>query len=346
MKTIKKHHFFQLASAILLWLWAGLSIYGAFLGSRRAASFYQSFPLSVFWGTCLVFLFLSLFRFRFWTQSPLFLLHLGTLLVLGGGLWGSPAAAEWRNRLWGISEISKGYLILSEKEPSRTIFDFDGREIGTLPYDVCLEQAAISYYDAPSLLIQDANTLLTLYTISNWQEGPVELQTGLRLEVVERYENLQMHSDEEQRNLAQGPAQAQNPGFRLKLIWPDGKKEDYYVSRKGSWGLPSNRCVIRYCPPAQPRQYESRISIRENKEKSFSYSIQVNRPLFYRGYTFYQHSLGRDSRKGLYSIIGVVNNRGVIAVFMGYLFLVLGAIGHFWCLPLVRKHRKEHRYSS
>lgn len=247
MNKIDKNHWRLIVSVVLLGLWAGLSIYGSFLGSQRAASFFQSFPLSLFWLTCLVFLLFSLLYIKLWTQPFLFMLHLGAAFVLAAGFWGSPKASAWRNHIWGTSEISKGFLFLAEKESERTVVDSDGRVLGSLPFDIVLERFTTSFYESPGLPI--------------------------------------------------------------------------------------------------PRQYESRITIRQPDGSSSAYTIQVNRPLFYGGYLFYQHSWGKDE-KGLYSVIGIVNNRGLSALLAGYILLVLGAAGQFWVIPFLRSRRKERPYSS
>ncbi|HOQ04233.1 MAG TPA: cytochrome c biogenesis protein ResB [Anaerohalosphaeraceae bacterium] len=266
-------------------------------------------------------------------------------MVISGGLWGSPKAQDWRNRFGRTSEIVKGYLILSEQEETNKVYDASGRQIGSLPFDLYLEQFTITYYDNPALSILDKNTRQNLCTLQQIPEGPVELEGGLRLEVLGRYKNLQLRRQQGLAVPEEGPAQIRNPGFELKLLWPDGTEEYYYVwERNGFWMPSSNRCIVSYSAPQMPRQYESRIVLRQNGKPTV-HSIRVNHPLFYGGYTFFQQSW-RENEKGCYTILGVVSNRGVPAVLTGYCLVMLGAAGHFWLVPLVKTIRKEHRHSD
>lgn len=342
---MKKHQFWLLASVILLGLWAVLCVFASFLGSRAAASFFQSGPLSLFWLIWVLFLLFSLRNPTFWTKPFLLMLHLGTLFVFAGGLWGGPRSFEWRNRFGRAPEIAKGYLILSEQEETNKVYDAAGREIGSLPFDFRLEEFTITYYDSPSLRLFDKNTRQNLCTLPQIPEGPVELEGGLRLEVLQRYNNLQLRRQQGRAVPAEGPAQIRNPGFELKLLWPDGTEEYYYVwEQKDFWAPPFNRCIIAYSAPQMPRQYESRISLHRNGQSTV-HSIRVNRPLVYGGYTFIQQSWGQDE-KGYYSILGVVSNRGFPAVLTGYSLLMLGTAGHFWLIPLLHAFRKERHHSD
>lgn len=338
-------HFWLLTSVILLGLWALLCICGSFLGSQAAASFFQSLPLSIFWLIWVIFLLLSLLNPKFRRHPYLFILHLGVLMVILGSLWGSPNAHHWRNRYWDTSEIAKGYLILSEKEHTNQVYDAVGRQIGSLPFDLYLEQFTITHYDSPTLSIVDKNTQQKLYTLHAIPDSPVELEGGLRLEVLGRYRNLQLRWEQGHFVPAEGPVQPRNPGFEMKLLWPDGTEEYYYVwERNGFWGPSSNRCTVSYSAPQVPKQYESRITVRQNGKSSLHF-IRVNRPLVYGGYTFIQQSWGEDE-KGYCSILGVVSNRGFPAVLTGYCLLMVGAAGHFWLVPLIQAVRKERHHSD
>lgn len=342
---MKKHRFWLLASVILLGSWAVLCIFASFLGSQAAASFFRSGPLAIFWFIWVLFLLFSLRDPKVWMKPFLLLLHLGTLFVFAGGLWGAPKSFEWRNRFGGASEIAKGYLILSEQEQTNKVYDAAGRQIGSLPFDFCLEKFTITYYDLPSLRLFDKNTRQNLCTLQQIPEDPVELEGGLRLEVLRRYKNLQLRRQQGRAVPAEGPAQIRNPGFELKLLWPDGTEEYYYVWEQNDFWTPdSSRCIVSYSAPQMPRQYESRISIQHNG-KTTAHSIRVNRPLSYGGYIFIQQSWGEDE-KGYYSILGLVSNRGFPAVLAGYCLLMLGAAGHFWLVPLLHTFRKERHHSD
>ena len=63
--------------------------------------------------------------------------------------------------------------------------------------------------------------------------------------------------------------------------------------------------------------------------------IQVNDPLHYGGYYFYQASY--DASQGQYSVLSVTSDSGYWLVFAGYFILCLGVFWYFWIQPFFRK---------
>ena len=57
-------------------------------------------------------------------------------------------------------------------------------------------------------------------------------------------------------------------------------------------------------------------------------SIEVNKPLHYGGYLFYQQ--GYDGDAGRYTVLGVTSDKGLGIVFLGYILLCTGVFWHFW----------------
>ena len=57
-------------------------------------------------------------------------------------------------------------------------------------------------------------------------------------------------------------------------------------------------------------------------------SIEVNKPLHYGGYHFYQSSY--DDKEGLYTVLSVTSDTGLYLVYAGYLMLSVGVFWHFW----------------
>ena len=57
-------------------------------------------------------------------------------------------------------------------------------------------------------------------------------------------------------------------------------------------------------------------------------SIEVNHPLKFGGYHFYQHSY--DDRAGQYTVLNVVSDTGLNMVYTGYIMLSAGIVWRFW----------------
>lgn len=346
---MKKRRWLLSAAIVLSFIWVILSVYGAFLLNQQASVFFQSIPLCLFWFLWVFFLFFSFFLFsKLWRQPFLLMIHLGVLFVFLGGIWGSPKLITLCNRLFGREVISKGLICLPLGEKHSRVYDSQGKEIGRLPFDLHLENFDVFYYDNPSLIIQDKESPDFLYMVPIQTSGPVYFDGGIELEVLRQFQHLQIIFQDGRPVPAEGPPGQPDPGFEIKLRPPDGKEEYHYVWQgRAVHSLPKHRFRIQYQAPQWPRQYRSQISIWQADQQPIYCTIEVNRPFFYKGYLFYQSSWGQDE-KGLYSVIGVVNNSGLTAVFFGYGLLALGTAGQCWFRPLLSHilKKKERLYRN
>ena len=57
-------------------------------------------------------------------------------------------------------------------------------------------------------------------------------------------------------------------------------------------------------------------------------AIEVNYPLHYGGYHFYQHDY--DVKDERFSVLHVTSDTGLYLVYFGFLLLCIGTIWHFW----------------
>ena len=62
--------------------------------------------------------------------------------------------------------------------------------------------------------------------------------------------------------------------------------------------------------------------------------IEVNHPLQYGGYRFYQS--GYDNEAARYTVLQVVSDTGVMIVFAGYWLLCIGVVWHMWLRHLFK----------
>ena len=143
------------AALIAIILLALLSIYGAFLGAERAQAFFNSLPLAVYWLALIALLGAGIALFRRLLQVPaLLLMHLGSILVLLGALWGSNGGHAVAKQLFGIDKIPQGQIgILEQTQENRVVFA-DSNSIRELPFFVRLKGFRMEYYQPGSLLIQ------------------------------------------------------------------------------------------------------------------------------------------------------------------------------------------------
>ncbi len=324
---------------------AVLSVYGAFLGAENAGRFFRSPPLAMMWIILVLILAGGIVFFRRLRTRPfLFLTHAGCLLVLLGGLWGSEKGIHFRNHFFGSKGFTKGLIPLYEGQSSPILHDYEGHVQGQLPFEIHLHAFEVQYYDGPQFIIHDKADPRHLYTIPveagrTFFLGPSE--QAVEFGIVRSFKNLQIRIVEGGVAAVEGPEDLPNPGHEVQFVLPDGGREIQYVfERHELHSLPKYRFEVRYCPPQMPKEYASQLSIIENGQEQVRKRIRVNDPLFYKGYLFHQNSWGQDHR-GLYSVIGVVSNSGLAAVFAGYGMLAIGLFGGLWILPAADWFRKK-----
>jgi cytochrome c biogenesis protein ResB len=83
------------------------------------------------------------------------------------------------------------------------------------------------------------------------------------------------------------------------------------------------------------RNYISSLAIIENGRAVAEKNVEVNHPMHYGGYYFYQHSY--DAQGGRYSVLMVVPDNGLAFVYAGCTVLCVGAVGQFWLRNIFRK---------
>jgi hypothetical protein len=68
--------------------------------------------------------------------------------------------------------------------------------------------------------------------------------------------------------------------------------------------------------------------------------IEVNHPLHYGGYHFYQHSY--DQQGGRYTVLSISSDSGLEVAWAGFILLGGGAFWQMWVRPAVRALRRQN----
>ncbi len=323
-----------------------LSVFGAFLGADRAKDFFNSFPLAVFWGGFAAVFVWAIIAFRSLQRSvPLFVIHIGCVLVLCGGLIGSQTGIRFYNRLFGKDDLSKGYIRLYPHQTARQVTSEIDRRLYDLGMEFRLNQFDVLYYDNADghFLIQDNQTG------RQWQM-PAQTAAGQSVdlpplnaaaEVAGVYQNLQISVEDGRVSAQEGPLTQSNPGWQLRIHLPDGASETHYVfQNQAAHRNPQKRFMVSFESNQMVRDYVSDLTVLSGGKDIAAKKIEVNKPLYVRGYHLYQSSWGQDEN-GLYSVLQVVNSHGLTAVFAGYMLISAGLIWHFAVvLSGSRKNRK------
>ena len=140
---------------IILWvvlaviaLLAVLSIVGALRGADRAKDLFNSAPLVAYWFVLAALLAAGFVFFKRLIRSPAALgMHLGSLLVLTGAMWGSDTGHDVRRALLDSEKVPGGYMVIYEGRRENRILEHKTMApIAELPFDVRLNDFWIEYY--------------------------------------------------------------------------------------------------------------------------------------------------------------------------------------------------------
>ncbi len=314
------------ANLILLLLLTAFSIYGAFIGADKAKAFFNSVPLAVYWIAFLILLGLAILIFkRLLCRRGLFITHLGCIVVLIGGIIGSQAGFRIQDKWFKTDTIRKGQMIIRIGTTDSAV-DTEAGETKTLPFSLKLDNFRIEYYQPGQLII----------TTLEGEGFKVDAETGHKyelgnnlgsVEIVRKFEYFKMLLEEGKRTAIDDPNGGANPALEVRLKKPDGTETTRYVfARFPGHARPGDNLQLSYHRAVKDFISDVEV-IKDNKVVSRK-SIEVNKPLHYGGYLFYQQ--GYDNEAGRYTILSVTSDKGLGIVFLGYILLCIGVFWHFW----------------
>jgi hypothetical protein len=132
-------------------------------------------------------------------------------------------------------------------------------------------------------------------------------------------------------------------GQSTDKIYSDGFQS---VIAKLDFELKLDQFDIDYYPhdPAAPesqwavRSYTSRLAVFRDGKELFRKNVQVNHPLRYGGYQFFQYSWGTNSHHGVHTSLLAVSDQGLLLVYAGFVLLALGIAWRCWAGPILRRN--------
>jgi cytochrome c biogenesis protein ResB len=314
-----------------------LCVLGAFYGAVRAKALFNSMPLAAYWCVLLALLVAGLVTFPRLVRKPgLLSIHAACLLVLVGGMWGSQSGHRVANRLLGRQRIPKGYLVIYEGEAERHLLGEDLRTLlGELPFSVMLKDFRLEYYqeeEPPTGLITVETNDGRYFQAVARQGQEISLGEGKgKITVLRTFRHFKIRIENGQKVVTDDEADAVNPALEVEIERPDGESYRHYVfERFPGFSHREDDLRLSYASrrPGIIRDFYSDVEVIENGRPVLSRTIEVNHPLHYAGYHFYQHSY--DAEGGEYTILSVTSDSGLHAVFAGYWMLSLGLVWHFW----------------
>jgi hypothetical protein len=303
-----------------------LSIYGAFLGSYRAKSFFNSPALSAYWLVLTAVLVTGFVVFSHLVRLPgLFLMHGGCILVLAGAIWGSGTGLKIRSQLFGTDKIQAGQMIILEGDAENRVRLEGSDQTKELPFYIKLKKFRIEYYKPEYLEIQRPQ---------GSSKMPVEIGKTLfvsadfgEITIVRVFENFKISIEGDRKVITDDPKGGYNPALEVRIKNPDGAVITRYVfERFPDYTYPGDRFLLSY--HRSVRDYISDIEVIKNGNVVAEKSIEVNHPLHFGGYHFYQSSF--DTQEHRFTVLSVASDAGLNLVYVGYIAIGIGVFWHFW----------------
>jgi len=94
-------------------------------------------------------------------------------------------------------------------------------------------------------------------------------------------------------------------------------------------------------PPRQVQDYKAEVAVIKNGSEVARKVIEVNHPLHYGGYHFYQNAYDRQHWD--YTVLSVTSDSGLVAVYAGFVLLCAGTVLRFYVRPTWRRLRRPKR---
>jgi len=331
-------------------MWVGLtlvillilaSVYGAFLGAERAKGFFNTLPLAVYWLALALMLIAGIAVFRRLVRVPaLGLMHFGCVFILAGSMWGSNGGHRLQKKIFGIDKIPEGEMKIFESASENRVALKNEALIKELPFHIKLNDFRMEYYKPEYLHVETRQE-------HSWKI-PVEINAEYSLgpdfgtvKVVRAFENFKMTIDTNEGTVIDDPRPGYNPALEIQVKDPNGNVSTKYVFERFPGHIhPEDRFLLSYHRTV--RDYVSELQVIENGEVVAEKNIEVNHPLHFGGYHFYQHSY--DDQAHQYTVLNVVSDTGLNLVYAGYLMLCVGVFWHLWLREFkfgTRKKRSE-----
>lgn len=242
---------------------------------------------------------------------------------------------EQADSIWSITDDLKEYYV--RKEQGKLKFYLTG-EMRDLPFSIKLHDFRIEYYEPAYLQVEtgEGQSKTVAAEVGN------EIDLGEKLgtaRIVRMFENFKMSIEGGKRVVFEDPNPGLNPALEVQITKPDGQVSTQYVFSlmpgfshseggvKLIYSRPVNRAISDYISELEVTDKQGKVVAAKD--------IEVNHPLRYGGYHFYQSFY--DPEAGRYTVLSVYSDTGLTIVYTGYWMLCLGVIWHLWLRHIVKK---------
>ena len=344
-------------SVVVLLLLAALSMVGSFLGAGRARAMFNSIPAVVLWCGLVFLLAAGLVSVKMLQRPGLLAMHVGPMLILAGAMWGSTSAHQIRTLLAGEAKTPAGFMVIPEGEGQSLLWDREmGAHLGRLDFEVRLEDFSIEHYPTDP---QNRWEFLVEAIAPNTEGQPIQWRRrrapwGVGKEQQLPFCEVTLRVDEYYLNrFGSGPDAPILPAASVRLHLDEKTLDKTLQPRPGldydrlhlaglydsarAWHEAGSPVLYFQSPPVAVKDYKSALVIVQDGKEVARKTIEVNSPLHYGGYHFYQYDYDRVS--GSYTVLAAVSDSGLYVTYAGFATLGGGAVLTM-ILPSVRRKKR------
>jgi len=126
------------------------------------------------------------------------------------------------------------------------------------------------------------------------------------------------------------------PAVLVEIDGPRGKVSVWILAQnQPRWYPDSNFALLYERSGMAVSDYKSILRVVENGKTVKTKTIEVNDPLKYKGYVFYQSSYDPEGER--YTGLQVTKNPGLVIVYSGFILLCVGVVFIFYVKPFLRR---------
>jgi hypothetical protein len=241
-------------------------------------------------------------------------------------MWASEAGHKLQKELFGIDKIRKGQMAILENHSKNLVTLEDNEQQKELPFHIKLKDFRIEYYEPQYLQVRTKQGNIWRIPVEIGTEFPLGDDFGT-VTILRTFENFKINIEDGKNVPFDDPKPGFNPTLEVQIESPVGEVAIKYVfERFGGHTHPEDKFLLSYHRTIS--DYISELQVIENDKVVAEKDIEVNHPLHYGGYHFYQQSY--DDKAGQYTVLMVVSDTGIAVVFAGYWMLCIGVIWHLW----------------
>jgi uncharacterized Tic20 family protein len=187
-----------------------------------------------------------------------------------------------------------------------------------------------------------------LISITDWEiDKSYKIdETGLQMKIVKYFpshstkrEVVRRSDNHEGHNHAPGE-HVGNPAILVEIEGPRGTVADWMLVNNPPKWYPDNNFALLYEQTGMVvKDYKSILRVVDGGKTVMTKTIEVNDPLKYKGYVFYQSSYDPEGER--YTGLQVTRNPGLAVVYTGFILLCVGVVFIFYVKPFLRRKLKK-----